>query len=136
MIICKTKIIGFVLLLILCISCATTEKSGLLSEDELLVTRKYVGKFMYYKYTDPSSYGWPNTVWIETTQDSVFHRISVYSQRCEFEPGERLYIRRAYQISDVYGYWTYQIENDKENKICYKLSEFQESNRGLTQSFR
>jgi hypothetical protein len=126
--------LGFILLILLGISCATTDRSGLLTEDELVVARKYVGEFMYYRYTSPSDYGWPNTVWIETTQDSVYGKISVYSRGCEFEPGERLYIRRSYESPGVYGYWIYQIEN--ENNIWYKLSEFQNGNNVLAKSFR
>ncbi len=100
----------------------------------MLISRKYVGNFIDSGYTSPTSFGWPNTVWIETTQDSIYGTISVYSPRCEFEPRERLYIGRAYQSQSVYGYWMYQIEN--ENKIWYKLSEFQDGHKVLEESFR
>jgi hypothetical protein len=118
------------------LSCATTEKYALLPDDELILTRKFVGNFIDYWYTGPNSFGWPNTVWIRTTQDSIYGKISVYCRKCEFEPGERLYIRRAYQSPGIDGYWMYQIENEKENKVWYKLSEFQDGNVVLTQSFR
>jgi hypothetical protein len=128
------KISGFILLIVLGISCATADKSGLLAEDEMFVARKYVGNFTNYCYTGPHDFGWPNTIWIETTQESVYGKIPAYSLRCEFQPGESLYIRRAYQSTGIYGYWIYQIEN--ENNVWYKLSEFQCGNNVLAKSFR
>jgi hypothetical protein len=130
------KIIGFILLLLIDISCALTEKYDLLPEDELLNTRKYVGNFIDYCYTGPGSFGWPNTILIRTTEENIYGKISVYSLYCNFQPGERLYIRKAYQSNGVYGYWMYQIENEKKNKVWYKLSEFQDGNNALTRSFR
>ena len=130
------KISGLILLIILSISCITIEKTGILKDDELFVVRKYVGNFIGYRYTGPADYGWPNTVLIKTTQDSVYGKISAYCSICQFTPGEKLYIRRVYQSPGAYSYWTYHIENDKENMVSYKLSEFQEGNRALSASFR
>ena len=130
------KISGLLFLTILTISCVATEKTVVLKDDELFVIKKYVGNFIGYRYTGPGDYGWPNTVLIKTTQDSVYGKISAYCSICEFIPGEKLYIRRVYQSPGAYSYWTYNIENDKENIISYKLSEFQEGNRALSQSFR
>ena len=130
------KLSGLILLIIFSISCVAIEKSGILKDDELFVVRKYVGNFIGYRYTGPADYGWPNTVLIKTTQDSVYGKISAYCSICEFTQGEKLYIRRVYQSPGAYSYWTYHIENDKENMVSYKLSEFQEGNRALSQSFR
>lgn len=118
------------------ISCATVDESGLLAEDDLLVTRKYVGNFVDYGFTGPGDFGWPNTIWIKTTQDSVYGKISAYSHKCDFVNGEKLYIRKAYQIPGINSYWIYQIENDKSDKVWYKLSEFQDGNRVLAHAFR
>lgn len=129
----KMKIKGFLLLMILSISCATTDRSGLLKDDELFVTRKYIGNFVTYRYTGINDYGWPQTVWIKTSLDSIYGTISAYSHRVEFMPGERLYIRRTHEATDIYGYWIYQIEN--ENNVAYKLSEFQSGNIILAQTW-
>ena len=122
---------GFIFFTLFIISCATTERSGLLPEDELFVTRKYVGDYIDSKLTKPESFGSPHILWIKTTQDSVFGKISAYSRSCEFVQGDRLYLRRVYQSPGVFGYWMYQIEN--ENDIWYKISEFQHDNKVLVQ---
>ena len=78
---------GFILLLALGISCATTEKSGLLPEDNLIVTRKYVGNFVDYRHTKPVKFGDPHLIWIKTTNDTTYGKISAYSKKCEFSAG-------------------------------------------------
>jgi len=124
---------GLILIMIVAISCATSHKSGLLPEDELFVTRKYVGDFLDSRHTEPVSFGSPHIIWIKTTQDTVFGKISAYSQKCDFVKGDRLYLRRVYQSPGIFGYWMYQIEND--NDIWYKISEFQHDNKVLVQTW-
>lgn len=124
---------GLISLTFFAISCATTEKSGLLPEDELSITRKYVGNFVDYRYTEKARFGDPHIIWIKTTQDSIYGKISAYSRKCDFKPGERLYLRRVYQSPGVFGFWLYQIEND--NKVWYKISEFQNGRKVLAQSW-
>ena len=122
---------GFIFFALFIISCATTERSGFLQEDELFVTRKYVGDFVDSRHTSPERLGSPHLIWIKTTQDTIYGKISAYSQKCEFVPGDRLYLRRVYQSPGVFGYWMYQIEN--ENDIWYKISEFQHDSKVLVQ---
>ncbi len=124
------------MLMLLAISCAVRIKSVSLTEDELLVSRKYVGNYIGFRYAGPTDFGWPNTVWIKTSMDSLYGKISAYARVCEFRQGEKLYIRRAYESPGISDFWMYQIENDKEDKIWYKLSEFQGTNRHLTDYFR
>jgi len=126
---------GFILVAALCMSCATTEKSGLVPEDEMFVTRKYVGNFVEFRHTSPTEFGGPHIVWIKTTQDSIYGKISAYSRKCEFQPGDRLYIRRTYNSPGLFGFWIYQIENDSEEKVWYEISEFQYGNKVLAQSW-
>ncbi len=125
----------FILLMVLCTSCATTAKSGLLPEDEVFVTRKFVGNFVDYRLTDPESFGGPHLIWIKTTQDSIYGKISAYSRKCDFQAGERLYVRRVYQAPGMFGFWVYQIENDRENKTWYEISEFQYGRKVLAQTW-
>ena len=126
---------GLFILIFTAFSCATTDKSGMLGEDELLLTRKYVGDFVDFRYTGPESFGGPHIVWIKTTQDSVYGKISAYSKKCDFSQGDRLYIRRVYQAPDMIGYWRYQIENDGEQKVCYEISAFQHDSKELAQNW-
>jgi hypothetical protein len=113
-------------------SCATTKDSGAIPEDELIVTRKYVGNFLDYRHTAPERVTDPHIVWIKTTQDSIYGKLSVLSRECEFEEGDRLFLRRKYVTPGVWGYWEYQIENDKN--VFYKLSEFQHDRKVPVQS--
>jgi hypothetical protein len=119
------KKLGFLLLMLSGISCVTTERSGLSSQDELVVTRKYVGNFVNYSNTSASSLIGPHIILIKTSQDSVYGNIPICAHRCKFEQGERLYVKRGYQPNGRSGYWVYQIENDKENKIWYRLSDLE-----------
>jgi hypothetical protein len=93
-------------------------------EDEFLVTRKYVGQFLDYRHTGPSTSDGPNIIWIKTSMDKSFGKLSAYGKSCNFTAGDKLYIRRTFfSPGDVTGYWIYQIEND--SSIYYRLSEFQ-----------
>jgi len=122
---------GIIFLLFFVVSCATIERSGLLPEDELFVTRRYVGDFLDSRHTKPGGFGSPHLIWIKTTQDSVYGKISAYSRKCDFSKGDRLYLRRLYQATGIFGTWMYQIENEKD--VWYKVSEFQHDNQVLVQ---
>ena len=117
------KKLGFILLMLSGISCATTERSGSLPQDELVVTRKYVGNFVNCSKTSSSGLAGPHIILIKTSQDSVYGNIPICARKCKFERGERLYIRRGYQPNGRTGYWVYQIENEKGNKITYRLDD-------------
>jgi hypothetical protein len=95
-------------------------------EDEILKTRKYVGEFLDYRHTGPETSEGPNIIWIKTSMDKTFGKLSAIAKNCDFTVGDHLYIRRIfYSPGDVSGsgYWVYQIENDAS--IFYRLSEFQ-----------
>jgi hypothetical protein len=72
---------------------------------------------------------------ITTTLDSLYGKISAYSKKCDFQQGERLYIRRVYQSSDVFGSWIYRIENDSPVRVSYQVGEFRNGNRVLSQNW-
>jgi hypothetical protein len=98
--------------------------SEVVIEDEFLMTRKYVGQFVDYRHTGPATYDGPNIIWIKTSMDKTFGKLSAYGRNCDFTAGEKLYIRRIfYSPAEVTGYWIYQIEND--SSVFYRLSEFQ-----------
>ena len=111
-------------------SCATTQKSSV-KEDSLILTRKYVGNFVEYRQHIPEKFGEPYLIWIKTTMDSTYGKISAYGERCDFHAGDRLYIKRI-QLSPgpISSYWEYQIESD-DNPVYYKLSEFQHDRKNL-----
>jgi hypothetical protein len=120
--------------LLLLASCASTKQSDV-QEDSLIITRKYVGNFVEYRQHIPEKFGEPFLIWIKTTMDSTYGKISAYSERCDFKPGDRLYIKRI-QLSPgpVSTYWEYQIESD-DNSVSYKLSEFQHDRKNLIRNW-
>ena len=124
----------FLLLTGVIISCSTAKKSSsLLQEDEFFVTRKYIGNFLDYRQTGPDTFGAPHLIWIKTTMDSTYGKVSAYSKKCEFSAGDRLYLRRVYFSPGISGYWMYQIENDAS--VYYRVSEFQYDNKVLVQTW-
>ena len=122
------------ILFLLLASCASTKQSDV-QEDSLILTRKYVGNFIEYRQHIPEKFGEPYLIWIKTTMDSTYGKISAYSERCDFKQGDRLYIKRI-QLSPgpVSTYWEYQIESD-DNSISYKLSEFQHDRKNLIRNW-
>lgn len=115
-------------------SCATSKKSSV-DEDSLILTRKYVGNFIEYRQYIPEKIGDPYLIWIKTTMDSTYGKITAYSERCDFKKGDRLYIKRI-QLSPglISTYWEYQIESD-DNPNFYRLSDFQHDRKNLIQSW-
>jgi hypothetical protein len=98
--------------------------SEIVIEDEFLVTRKYVGEYLDYRHTGPSTSDGPNIIWIKTSLDKTFGKLSAYGKSCDFKRGDKLYLRRIfYSPGDISGYWVYHIEND--SSVYYRLSEFQ-----------
>jgi len=93
-------------------------------EDQFLMTRKYVGQYMEYRHTGSETSSGPNIIWIKTSLDKTYGKLSAYGKTCDFNAGDKLYVRRIfYSPGDVTGYWVYQIENDAS--VYYRLSEFQ-----------
>jgi hypothetical protein len=106
-------------------SCSTTKRSFVkVQEDQLIITRRYAGDYIEYRNTDPDDFTGYNLIWIRTTQDSTYGKISAFGKECEFSPGDRLFLRRTYlSPGGISGYWVYRIENDSE--VSYKLTEYQ-----------
>ena len=124
---------GLLLWILAGLSCAVTNKPEMLPEDELFVTRKYVGNFIGSESTDSVSFGNPSVLSVTTTLDTLYGKISVYSRKCEFKPGDRLYIRRIFESSGVFGSWIYNIENENADRVSYKISEFRNGDKVLAQ---
>jgi len=116
------------------ISCTPSNKSAsVVEEDRLYVTRRYIGDYEDFRHTAPGRFGDPHLIWIKTTQDSTFGKISAYSKDCGFNRGDRLYLRRKYVTPGVFGYWIYEIEND--SSVFYRVCEYQNDKKVLVQSW-
>lgn len=119
------KRIAVLILALVAVSCAPQKKAASgIAEEELIITRKYVGDFMDYRHTGPENYDGPNIIWIKTSMESVYGKISAYGRKCDFADGDRLYLRRTfYSPGIVSGYWVYTIENDAG--ISYRATDLQ-----------
>jgi hypothetical protein len=106
-------------------SCSSLRKSSsAVPEDDLIMTRKYVGDFIEYRHTGPENYEGPNIIWIKTTLENQYGKISAYGKKCDFEEGDRLYLRRVYYSPGIVsGYWVYILENDAA--VSYRATDLQ-----------
>lgn len=93
-------------------------------EDELVIVRKYVGRFLDFRHTGSDTYSGPNLLWIKTTMENIYGKISAYGKNCDFSAGDNLYIKRIlYAPGGISAYWIYQIEND--SSVYYRVTDFQ-----------
>jgi hypothetical protein len=107
---------------------ASEQTSGEVIEDELLVSRKYIGNFMDYRQTGPKDYNGPNLIWIKTSMEATYGKISAYGKKCKFSVGDRLFLKRTYYSpGEVSGSWVYRIEND--SSVYYRLTDFQHDHK-------
>jgi hypothetical protein len=104
------------------------------SEDKLLISRKYVGKFLDFRQTGPNEFNGPNIVWIKTTMEKSFGKISAFGKKCEFTPGDNLYLKRMYYSpGGVFGHWEYRIENDAS--VYYRVTDYQYDRKVLVETW-
>lgn len=113
------------MLVVVATACSPLKKnSSAVPEDDLVITRKYVGDFIEYRHTGPENYEGPNIIWVKTSLESLYGKISAYGKKCDFSPGDRLYLRRVfYSPGIVSGYWVYIIEND--SSTSYRATDLQ-----------
>ena len=59
-------------------SCGTIKRSNVqVEEDQLMITRRYVGDYIEYRNTDPDDFTGYNLIWIRTSQDSTCGNIQL-----------------------------------------------------------
>jgi hypothetical protein len=118
------KMLLFAILAVSWVSCSVSHSANeVLGEDELFITRKYVGSYLDYRHTGSEDFAGPNIIWIKTSLDSIYGKIAAHGKKCDFTAGDRLYLKRVYSTPGVMGYWTYQIEND--SSLFYEVMKFQ-----------
>jgi hypothetical protein len=123
----------FLVLMGIFISCSTSRKtSSLLQEEQILITRKYIGNFVNYCHTGPEIVGGKDLIWIKTTVYNTFGRISVYGKTCDFSVGDKIYLKPMYSTPGNYGNWLYQIENDAS--VIYRVSDYRYENNIFTRT--
>jgi hypothetical protein len=102
-------------------------------DEEFFISRKYVGVFLDYRQTGPDDLAGPNLIWIKTSMEDQYGKISAYGKKCDFTVGERLFLRRTlYDPGIGAGFWEYTIEND--SAVSYKATDFQYDHKVLTET--
>ena len=103
----------FLILMGSLIACSTSKKSAtLLEEDQLYLTRKYIGNFLEYCHTGPQIVGDKDLIWIKTTIYPTYGKISAYGKTCDFSVGDKIYLKPVSSTTGDIGNWVYQVEND------------------------
>ena len=126
------KLLFFVLMFLI-ISCSITKKSSSLpQEDQLIVSRRYIGNFIDYSHTGPQIVGDNDLIWIKTTIYHSYGKISAYSRTCDFSVGDKIYLKLISTTPENFGGLMYQIEND--SSVNYMVSEFRFENNIFTRS--
>jgi hypothetical protein len=126
------RILYITLMAAMMVSCRLSNTSStFLGENELLVTRKYMGNFLEYRQTGFEEFAGPSIIWIKTSMDSTYGKIAAYGKKCNFNAGDRLYLRRIYVTPGIMGYWTYQIEND--SSLFYEVMRYQSDKDIMTE---
>lgn len=124
----------FLILMALLIACSTLKKSSsLLEEDQLYITRKYIGDFLEYCHTGPQIVGGKDLIWIKTSVYTTYGKISAYGKTCDFSVGDKIYLKPVSSTTGEIGNWVYQIENDFS--INYRVSEFRFENNVFTRNW-
>ena len=117
----------------LLISCSASNKSSALQrEEELHITRKYIGTYLDYSYTAPHFTDGHDLIWIRTTVYTTFGEISAYGKKCDFSYGDKIYLKPLRSTPGNFGNWEYQIEND--DSVSYKVSDFRYENNVFVRS--
>lgn len=111
------------LLVVLAMAACTATKQIPHEKEELLVTRRYVGNFIDYRYVKPPRLMDPHTIWVKTSLEQRYGKIPVAGRECKFTPGDPLYVRRRlFNLpGNASGFWHYTLESSNE-KIYYNLS--------------
>ncbi len=108
--------------------------SSNIEEDELMIIRRYVGTYLDYRNTGAETYGSPNLIWIKTSMEKIYGKVSAYGRSCEFTVGDNLYLKRTfYSPGGISGYWVYQIENN--SGISYRLTDFQHDRKVMAETW-
>ena len=116
-------------------SCSTlNQPSTFLEESELFVTRKYIGNYIDYRQTGIDTFSGISLIWVKTSMENTYGKISAYGKKCEFSVGDRIYLtRKYYSPGGISAYWIYNIEND--SSVFYRVTDFQNDHKVLVKDW-
>ena len=118
------KLVSLILLSVFASCGIFKQPASLQEEEEIIILRKYIGLYLDYRHTGPEDLAGTNIIWIKTSMENVYGKVSALGRKCEFTAGERLYVRKTlYDPGIGAGYWVYHVEND--SSVYYEATEFQ-----------
>ena len=128
------KNIVIVLVLMIMVGCSTSKP---MTEDTLVITRKYVGNFIDYRLAEGEGLLDFNLFWIKTTLEKDYGKIAVYAKKqMEFTPNDRLYTRRTYYQHPAMNRWIYHLESsDRETFYVLYGSNLTTNRRSALEKF-
>ncbi len=109
------------LIVVVAILSACSVSEPVMQEEQLMITRKYVGNLLDYRRVEGEGLLDPDVVWLKTTLESNYGKIGIYVKG-EFELGvnERLYLRRAHADTPGINQWNYFLESNS-GEVFYRL---------------
>jgi len=113
------KVLYLAVIITLIASCSVTEP--VMQEEQLMITRKYVGNLLDYRRVEGEGLLDPDVVWLKTTLESNYGKIGIYVKgELELDVNERLYLRRAHSDTPGINQWNYFLESNS-GEIYYRL---------------
>jgi hypothetical protein len=100
-------------------ACSVSEP--VMPQEELMITRKYVGNLLDYRRVEGEGLLDPDVVWLKTTLESNYGKIGIYVKgELKLDTNERLYLRRTHADSPGIDQWNYFLESNS-GEVYYRL---------------
>jgi hypothetical protein len=113
------KIIFLIIIIAFISACSVSEP--FMQEEELMITRKYVGNLLDYRRVEGEGLLDPDVVWLKTTLESNYGKIGIYVKgELELDINERLYLRRTHSETPGIDQWNYFLEPNS-GEVFYRL---------------
>ncbi|MBN1388725.1 MAG: hypothetical protein JW965_09780 [Bacteroidales bacterium] len=113
------KIVFSIIIIAFISACSVSEP--VMQEEELMITRKYVGNLLDYRRVEGEGLLDPDVIWLKTTLESNYGKIGIYVKgELELDINERLYLRRAHSDTPGIDQWSYFLESNN-GEVFYRL---------------
>jgi len=109
------------IIMVVAILSACSVSEPVMQEEQLMITRKYVGNLLDYRRVEGEGLLDPDVVWLKTTLESNYGKIGIYVKgELELDVNERLYLRRAHADTPGINQWNYFLESNS-GEVFYRL---------------
>ncbi|MCF8222370.1 MAG: hypothetical protein K9J25_04425 [Bacteroidales bacterium] len=98
-------------------------------QDQLIITRKYVGNLLDYRRIEGELLLNPDIMWLKTSLESEFGKIGIYLRGdLELILNDRIYIRRTHTEHPGINHYSYTLESS-DGEIFYRLHSFRKKGK-------